>query len=255
MVKTALSCCKKLSTLLRGIISNHAGDFHCLNCLHSCRTEDKLKKHENVCKNNDLCYLEMPKEDNKLLKYNHGEKSMKNLFVIYADLECLVKKMSTSHNNPEKSSTTKKYEYTPSSYSIFTDSSFDATKNKLDCYIGKDCLERFCKDLKEHPTKIINYEKKEMIPLTHKENKSYKKQKACYICKKGFSTDDDNKKYHNVRDHCHCTGKYRGAAHSICNLRYTKPKEIPVMFHNGSTYDYHFVIKELAKHVKDNLNA
>ena len=50
-----------------------------------------------------------------------------------------------------------------------------------------------------------------------------------------------------VRDHCHYTGKFRGAAHSICNLRYKTPKEIPVVFHNGSTYDYHFIIKQLAK--------
>ena len=63
--------------------------------------------------------------------------------------------------------------------------------------------------------------KKKMIPLTYRENKSYEKQKVCYICKKGFSTDND-KKYHKVRDHCHYTGKFRGAAHSICNLRYKK---------------------------------
>ena len=109
-------------------------------------------------------------------------------------------------------------------------------------------MERFCKDLQEHAKKIINYEEKETIPLTDEESKSYnKKQKVCYICKKGFSTDSDNKKYHKVRDHCHYTGKYRGAAHSICNLRYKTPKEIPVVFHNGSTYDNHFIIKQLVK--------
>ena len=108
-------------------------------------------------------------------------------------------------------------------------------------------MERFCKDLKEHATKIINYQKKEMIPLTDKRSKSYKKQKVCYIYKKGFSTDDDNKKYHKVRDHCHYTGKYGGAGHSICNLRYKIPKEISAILHNGSTYDYHFIIKEIAK--------
>ena len=64
---------------------------------------------------------------------------------------------------------------------------------------------------------------------------------------KGFSSDDDNKNYHKVRDHCHYTGKYRGAAHSICSLRYKTSKEIPIVFHNGSTYDYHFIIKEQAK--------
>ena len=79
-------------------------------------------------------------------------------------------------------------------------------------------MKRFCKDLREHAMKIIDYEKK-MIPLTYRENKSYEKQKVCYICKKGFSTDND-KKCHKVRDHCHYTGKFRGAAHSIWNLRY-----------------------------------
>ena len=107
-------------------------------------------------------------------------------------------------------------------------------------------MKNFCLDLRNHATKIINYEKKEMIPLTKKEEKMHNKQKVV-ICKKGFSTDDSNKNYFKVKDHCHYTGKYRGAAHSICNLRYKTPKEIPAVFHNGSTYDYHFIIKELAK--------
>ena len=59
-------------------------------------------------------------------------------------------------------------------------------------------MNRFCKNLNEHATKIFSYEKKEIIPLTYTENKSYEKQKVCYICKKAFSTDDDNKKYHKV---------------------------------------------------------
>ena len=96
--------------------------------------------------------------------------------------------------------------------------------------------------------------KKKMIPLTDKENKSYEKQKVCYICKKEFSTDENDKNafklYHKVRDHCHYTGKFRGAAHSICNLRYKVPKKIPVVIHNGSTYDYYFIIKQLAEEFK-----
>ena len=64
---------------------------------------------------------------------------------------------------------------------------------------------------------------------------------------KRFSTDNSNTKYHKVRDRCHYTGKYKGAAHDICNLRYKVPKEIPVVFHNLSPYDYHFIIKELAE--------
>ena len=102
----------------------------------------------------------MSNEDNKILKYNHGNKSIKVTFIIYADLESLLEKMSTCHNNPEKSSTIKINEHTPSGYSFFTHCSYDATKSKLDCYRGKDCMERLCKDLKQRATKIINCEKK-----------------------------------------------------------------------------------------------
>ena len=63
------------------------------------------------------------------------------------------------------------------------------------------------------------------------------------------------KLYHKVRDDCHYTRKFRGAAHSICNLRYKKPKEIPVVFHNGSIYDYHFIINNLAKEFYDQIEC
>ena len=79
-------------------------------------------------------------------------------------------------------------------------------------------------DLREHATKIISYEKKEMISLTNLEKKIHCEQKVCYIRKKEFSTDDD-KNYQKVRGHCHYTGKYRGAINNICNLRYKTPKK------------------------------
>ena len=116
----ALSCCKRLSALFRGITSNNNGDLCCINCLHSYRTKNKLRKHENVCKNYDYCYLEMPNEDNKTIKYNHGEKSMKAPFTIYVDLESLLKKMVTCHNNPEKSSTTKINKHTFWLFIVYT---------------------------------------------------------------------------------------------------------------------------------------
>ena len=75
---------------------------------------------------------------------------MKDPFVIYVNLEALIKKMSTCHNNPEKSSTTEINKHTPSGYSLFTNSLFDLIKIKLDWDRGTDCMEKFCKDLKEH---------------------------------------------------------------------------------------------------------
>ena len=184
---------KNLSALLRGITTKHEGDFYCLNCFHSFRTKNKLKKHKNVCEHHDYCYVEMPKEDNKILKYNHGEKSMKFSFIIYADLESLLEKMNTCHNNPKNSSTTKINKHISSGYSLFTQYSFDTIKNKLDYYRGKNCMKNFCLDLREHVTKIINFgEKKQMIPLTKEEKKIHREKRVCYICKKRFSTDDDN---------------------------------------------------------------
>ena len=157
----------------------------------------------------------MPKEDNKILKYNHGEKSMKVPFIIHANVKSLLEKMSTCHNNPKKLSTTKINKYTPSGYLLFTHFSFNATENKLHYYSDKNCMKNFCLDLREHATKIINYEKREMIPLTKEEKKIDREQKVWYICKKGFSTDDGNKKYVKVKDHSHYTGKYRGVAHDM----------------------------------------
>ena len=87
-------------------------------------------------------------------------------------------------------------------------------------------MKTFCEDLREYATKIINYEKNNMIPLTAEEKKHYNEKEICYICKKEF--DKSDKKNYKVRDHSHYTGKYRGAAHNICNLRYKIPKEIPV---------------------------
>ena len=92
---------KSLSALFRGITSKHEGDFDCLNCFLSDATENKLKKHKKVCENHDYCYVEMREKDNKILKYNQGGKSMKVPFIISADLESLLEKMNTCHNNPE----------------------------------------------------------------------------------------------------------------------------------------------------------
>ena len=105
---------------------------------------------------------------------------MKVLFIIFADLESLLENMNNYHNNPKKSSTTKINKPTPSGYSLFTHCSFDTTKNKFDCYNRKNCMKKFCLDLKKHATKI-------------REEKIHNKQKVYYICKTRFSNDDGKK--------------------------------------------------------------
>ena len=213
---------KSLSALLRGITSNNNGDFYWLNCFHSYCTHNKLKKHERVCDNRDYCHVDMPTEDDKILKYNLGEKSLRAPFIITADLECILKKEQSCQNNLENSYTEKKAKHEPSGYSWSLICSFDATKSRHNFYRGKDCIEKFCKDVKELAIEISNYRDQEMIPLTDEEIKFYKKQKVCRICKKEFCYDKNKESefrlYQKVRDHCHYTQKFRVTAHNVCNL-------------------------------------
>ena len=123
---------------------------------------------------------------------------------------------------------------------------FDETKIMHNFHRGKDCIERFCKNVKKLAIEIGHYWEQEIIPLTDKEIKFYKRQKVCQICKKEFCYDRNNRSnlelFEKVRDHCHFLGKFRGAAHITCNLRYKSPKKNHALFHNGSIYDYHFII-------------
>ena len=112
------------------------------------------------------------------------KRSTKTPFIIYPDLEPLLEKISTCHNNPKKSSTSKINEHRPSRFSLFTQCLFDATKNNIDFYRDKDCMKMFCKYLKQHAAKVIKYEKTEMIPIANekkiyivgKKNMIYSKQ-------------------------------------------------------------------------------
>ena len=108
-------------------------------------------------------------------------------------------------------------------------------------------MRKFCNSLREHAKSIIGFEKKKMIPFTYEELKSYKYARVCYICRKYLLkrlAEDIN--HRKVGDRRRYTVKYIGTEHSICNLKFNVPNEIPVVFYRGSNYDYHFVIKDLA---------
>ena len=146
---------KNLSALFCKITSKYEGNYYCLNC----------KNHEYYCN------IEMPKEE-RIWKYNHGEKSKKIEFIIYADTESLLEKISICHNNLGKVSITKINKHTACGYSLFTYCSFDAIKNKYIYYKGKDCMKNLSRDQRKYATKINSYEREEMIPLTNKEYKA-----------------------------------------------------------------------------------
>ena len=126
-----------LSGLLQGNSSNHRGDFYCLNCFNSYNTKNKLKEHEEICNNHNRCRIEMPEQVNKTIKHNPEEKSLKGQFAVHLDLDCILKKVQSCQNKPEKSYTEKKARDEPSGWSMFIRSSFDKKENKLDYYRGR----------------------------------------------------------------------------------------------------------------------
>ena len=168
----------------------------------------------------------------------------------YDDLECIIKKIDGCKNNPENSSTTKVSQHIPSGFAMCTTSLFRSIENKHNVYRGKGYMNKFCEFLKEYALKIINFKNRKMKLLT-KEQESYENAKICYICKEKIENKYlKDKTYHKARDNCHDTGEYKGTEHSICNLKYSVPKKIPIVFHNGSNCDYHFIIKELEEFFK-----
>ena len=129
----------------------------------------------------------MPDDDNSILEYlPGGTKSLRGPFIIYPDLECLLQKINSCSNNNDKSYTEKKAMQKPSGYSLLMCCSFDKTKNEKKHYRGKDCMKIFSRELKNQAMKIINYEMKEMIPLTDEEKESYEIRKYVIYVNKNF---------------------------------------------------------------------
>ena len=111
-------------------------------------------------------------------------------------------------------------------------------KPKLVSYTGKDAAQKFVEMLEEDIRKVTSIPDKEMV-FGDEDMKDFNEATTCWICNEKFNDD----KNYKVRDHCHFTGKYRGAAHNLRNLKYRKPNFTPVVFHNLSGYDSHLFIK------------
>ena len=184
-----------LSGLLTGTSSNHKEDFYCLNYFNSYTTKIKLKEHEEICNNHNSCCIEMLEP--VILKHNPGEKSLKEPYIFCLDFECMLKKVQSCQNNPKISYTEKITRHERSGWSLFLNSSFDKKENKLDYYRGKVCTEKVCKKFRERVMEVINYKKRDMMPLIQEEIDFYNEEEICHICKDGFCDDKDDKNYIN----------------------------------------------------------
>ena len=235
---------KNMSALITSQINNHKGsrDF-CLNCFNGFNTKDALDKHTEYCYNNECVKINMPPEGTYLYFKNfvHSEKAP---FTIYADFESLIKPIDNCNPNPNKSYTNKYQKHEPISFTYyiksFNESVYESRKRS---YIqekeeGPHAMDAFILQLEKDVQKIAELGNEEMI-FTEEDEQEFNKTSDCWICGEHMNNND------RVRDHCHYTGRYRGAAHNRCNLQYRKPNNISVFFHNLAGYDSHLFIKRL----------
>ena len=235
---------KNPSRLLSSQVSKHDGKkYFCKRCLNPFNSQKALDKHEEYCGNHEAVKINMPGKGT-MLKFKNYHRGEKVPFVIYADFESCIKSIHTCDLNPESSYTKQYQKHEPISFYYYI-KCFDSKVYlpiKERSYTGKNADQVFLKCLEEDIKMIANIPKKNMI-FGKKEEERYNKETKCWICKGEFDDKDKNKE--KVKDHCHYTGRYRGAAHNKCNLDYRKPNFTPVVFHNLSGYDSHLFIKNL----------
>ena len=187
----------------------------------------------------------MPKEGS-FLEFHNGQNQFKVPFIMYADLEAIVKPTKEnvkSNSNPEESYTKEINQHIPSGFCIYSKFAYGKVENPLKLYRGEDCTEVFCDYVENEVKRLYHmFPDKPMKPLTNEQWREFNKATKCHICFKEFQ--ELNPK---VRDYCHYTGQYRGPAHRNCNLRYKIPSFIPIVFHNLSEYDAHLFIRKLGK--------
>ena len=230
---------------------NRHKSFTCRNCLQGFRRKETLEKHKEICLDHDYCKVIMPKKDNNILKFKNHYFKNRLPFVIYSDFESNNVPLSTTQQNPNMSYINPISKQTVNSYGIYVQSDYpDIFKPQYFSYVGDDAAEKYVehviKIFKEINYKIYRNEKKEPI-LSEYEEEEFQEATECYICENIFE-ELTNK----VREHNHLSGEYRGAACQSCNTKEGKTsKLIPVFFHNGSNYDFHFIIEELMKYEDD----
>ena len=225
---------------------NNNKSFTCRNCMQGFQRKVTLERHQEICLDHKHCNTIMPKKDKNSLKFKNHHFREKLPFSIYCDFEANNIPIETTQPNPNESYTNKIFKQEVNSYGIYVKSDYpDIFKSQYFSYIGNDAKEKFVKKILSIYKKITyeTYKRKDNKPILSKqEEEEFQEATHCYICENEFT---DLK----IREHNHFTGGYRGAACQSCNTKEGKSsKLIPVFFHNGSNYDFHFIIEELKKY-------
>ena len=221
--------------------TNHTNYYR---CLHYFRSNEKLSVHCVDCGKMNNCAIILPNEDNKWLTFRNYNRKEWLPFVVYADLECMLEKK-------ERQNRTTYQHHKAFSVGYYVSCAYDNSLSSFKSYRGEDCIAWFVNELHDlaHRVKAILTTVVPMADLTREESEKFYSAVNCHVCEKPFTPEDTR-----VRDHCHLTGRYRGPAHSSCNLNYKDSHVVPVIFHNLSGYDAHFIIKDVANAFEGNVD-
>lgn len=231
---------KDLSRLIRSSVTRHEHKCYvCDRCLQFYHNKEELTKHDKDCKQLNSCKVTMPTTENKWVSFKNYKNQIKVPFIIYADIESLLKRPSKSC---EQEMLGVYQQHIPYSLGYYLKCTYDDTKSYYKSKRGLKCIEWFANELYEiafDVAPILNT----IVPinaLSDAETKEFNSAIYCHICQKKFMEHESK-----IKDHSHLTGKYRGASHESCNLQFIETKTIPVVFHNLG-YDSHFLIEKIA---------
>ena len=228
------SLIKNLSRLVKTNITKSKNRlWFCDRCLLHFKTENSFVKHKKTCfQLSNGCQMLLP--DDHILRFKNFKNKQRVPFAVYADLECMLKK--TGDNDCYQ-------EHVPFSVAFYTKCSYDDSLSNFGLYRGEDCIQWFLEKLYNLALFVDKkFNQIEPMKLTEEDIKDTENAKECHICEEPFL---DNQIKH--RDHDHLNSRYRGMSHAACNLNYKIPTYVPVVFHNLSGYDSHFIIKHLGK--------
>jgi len=220
----------------------------CPRCIRSFRSITSFNLHQTLC----LKFLKFGPTiysipTNTHIQFTEWQKSVPLSYVVYADFESLLERCGNDLD-PKK---LQKHVPIMASYllvpkQIHTEQTLPM---RYEHFYGPDCVVKFLESLELTAKEVRQWydqnANKPMLPLTNEQNENHKNAQVCYLCKKSFNILNPK-----VKDHCHVSGFYIGAAHSLCNIQRRQKRFLPVVFHNLRKYDMHHIMKHAIHNFK-----
>jgi hypothetical protein len=226
--------------------SNHkCKTYTCFRCQHHCTSQTILDKHNEWCSkitDSKDGKIEMPKEGS-FMEFKNYYNKFKAPFVIYGDFEAILPNSIGVNRSPKL---TQNQNHKPCGFCLYVVSAFESIQYEPIVYRGSDCMDIFHKTLKNISIDIKEKLKtNKPLEMSKFDKKIFNNSTHCHICEQELGSD-------RVRDHCHMTGQFRGAAHNECNINFNYGDyKIPLLIHNLKNYDAHFIISTIPKEMNN----